>query len=54
MIVVADWQRIAWSLVGAVALNLTLAVNHKPGRYRDVGSGWAACASAGIGAHSRP
>ena len=33
VIVVADWQRIAWSLVGAVALNLTLAVNHKPGRY---------------------
>ena len=31
--VVADWQRIAWSLVGAVALNLTLAVNHRPGRY---------------------
>ena len=31
--VVADWQRIGWSLVGAVALNLTLAVNHKPGRY---------------------
>jgi uncharacterized membrane-anchored protein YitT (DUF2179 family) len=31
--VVADWQRIGWSLVGAVALNLTLAVNHRPGRY---------------------
>lgn len=31
--VVADWQRIAYSLIGAVALNLTLAVNHKPGRY---------------------
>jgi len=26
-------DRIAYSLVGAVALNLTLAVNHKPGRY---------------------
>jgi uncharacterized membrane-anchored protein YitT (DUF2179 family) len=26
-------SRIAYSLVGAVALNLTLAVNHKPGRY---------------------
>ena len=33
VLVVADWQRIGWSLVGAVALNLTLAVNHKPGRY---------------------
>lgn len=33
VVVVADWQRIALSLVGAVALNLTLAVNHKPGRY---------------------
>lgn len=30
---VVDPQRIAYSLVGAVALNLTLAVNHKPGRY---------------------
>lgn len=28
-----DPQRLGWSLVGAVALNLTLAVNHKPGRY---------------------
>jgi uncharacterized membrane-anchored protein YitT (DUF2179 family) len=26
-------QRIAYSLVGAVVLNLTLAVNHRPGRY---------------------
>jgi uncharacterized membrane-anchored protein YitT (DUF2179 family) len=33
VLVVADWQRIAWSLVGAVALNLALAVNHRPGRY---------------------
>jgi uncharacterized membrane-anchored protein YitT (DUF2179 family) len=30
---VVDPQRIGYSLVGAVALNLTLAVNHKPGRY---------------------
>jgi uncharacterized membrane-anchored protein YitT (DUF2179 family) len=30
---VVEPQRIAYSLVGAVALNLTLAVNHKPGRY---------------------
>ena len=33
VVVVADWRRIALSLVGAVALNLTLAVNHRPGRY---------------------
>jgi uncharacterized membrane-anchored protein YitT (DUF2179 family) len=30
---VVDPQRIAYSLVGAVVLNLTLAVNHRPGRY---------------------
>ena len=30
---VVEPDRIAYSLVGAVALNLTLAVNHKPGRY---------------------
>ena len=30
---VVDTQRIANSLVGALALNLTLAINHKPGRY---------------------
>lgn len=30
---VVDASRIGYSLVGAVALNLTLAVNHKPGRY---------------------
>jgi uncharacterized membrane-anchored protein YitT (DUF2179 family) len=30
---VVDPVRIGYSLVGAVALNLTLAVNHKPGRY---------------------
>lgn len=28
-----DIERIAWSVVGAVVLNLTLAVNHRPGRY---------------------
>lgn len=33
IVVVANWQRIGWSLVGAVALNLALAVNHRPGRY---------------------
>lgn len=30
---VVEPSRIAYSLVGAVVLNLTLAVNHKPGRY---------------------
>ena len=30
---VVDPLRIGYSLVGALALNLTLAVNHKPGRY---------------------
>lgn len=30
---VVEPQRIAYSLVGALALNLTLAINHKPGRY---------------------
>ena len=30
---VADWQRVGWSVLGAVVLNLTLAINHRPGRY---------------------
>ena len=30
---VVEPTRIGYSLVGAVVLNLTLAVNHKPGRY---------------------
>lgn len=30
---VVEPSRIAWSLVGAAVLNMTLAVNHKPGRY---------------------
>jgi uncharacterized membrane-anchored protein YitT (DUF2179 family) len=30
------WQQLAWSVVGAVALNLTLAINHRPGRYMAV------------------
>jgi uncharacterized membrane-anchored protein YitT (DUF2179 family) len=33
---VVPWQQIAWSVVGAVALNLTLAINHRPGRYMAV------------------
>ncbi|MDP3311121.1 MAG: YitT family protein [Polaromonas sp.] len=28
-----DWQRVAWSVLGAVVLNLALAINHRPGRY---------------------
>jgi hypothetical protein len=31
--VLVDPSRIAYSLVGAITLNLTLAVNHRPGRY---------------------
>jgi uncharacterized membrane-anchored protein YitT (DUF2179 family) len=33
---VVGWSQIAWSIVGAVALNLTLAINHRPGRYMAV------------------
>jgi uncharacterized membrane-anchored protein YitT (DUF2179 family) len=33
---VVQWQQIAWSVLGAVVLNLTLAINHKPGRYMAV------------------
>jgi uncharacterized membrane-anchored protein YitT (DUF2179 family) len=29
----ADWHRIALSVLGALAMNFALAVNHKPGRY---------------------
>jgi uncharacterized membrane-anchored protein YitT (DUF2179 family) len=32
-LVVADVPRVALSVLGAVVLNLTLAINHKPGRY---------------------
>jgi hypothetical protein len=28
--------RVLWSIVGAVALNLVLAMNHRPGRYMAV------------------
>jgi hypothetical protein len=31
-----DVQRIALSVLGAVALNLVVAVNHRPGRYLGV------------------
>ncbi len=30
---ITDWQRVAWSILGAVVLNMVLAVNHRPGRY---------------------
>ena len=30
------WQHIAWSVLGALAMNLTLAINHRPGRYMAV------------------
>ncbi len=30
------WQQLVWSVVGAAALNLTLAINHRPGRYMTV------------------
>lgn len=33
---VADWERVAWSVLGAVVLNMTLAINHRPGRYMAV------------------
>lgn len=33
---VVDWTRIAWSVLAAVVLNMTLAINHRPGRYMAV------------------
>jgi uncharacterized membrane-anchored protein YitT (DUF2179 family) len=33
---VVDWPQILWSVLGAVVLNLTLAINHRPGRYMAV------------------
>lgn len=33
---VVPWQQIVWSVAGAVALNLTLTINHRPGRYMAV------------------
>lgn len=32
----AGWQRVLWSVLGAAVLNLTLAINHRPGRYMAV------------------
>ena len=31
---VVDWKALAFSVLAAVALNIILAINHKPGRYR--------------------
>lgn len=33
---VVDWTQILWSVLGAVVLNMTLAINHRPGRYMAV------------------
>lgn len=33
---VVDWPQILWSVLGAVVLNMTLAINHRPGRYMAV------------------
>jgi uncharacterized membrane-anchored protein YitT (DUF2179 family) len=33
---VVGWSQIAWSVLGAVVLNMTLAINHRPGRYMAV------------------
>ena len=33
---IADWHRVALSVLGAVVLNLTLAINHRAGRYMAV------------------
>ena len=30
---VVDWWHVALSVLGAVVMNMTLAVNHRPGRY---------------------
>lgn len=33
---VVDWSQILWSVLGALVLNMTLAINHRPGRYMAV------------------
>lgn len=33
---VVDWTQILWSVLGAVVLNMTLSINHRPGRYMAV------------------
>jgi uncharacterized membrane-anchored protein YitT (DUF2179 family) len=32
-IFIVNWQLILFSAIGAISLNLIIAVNHKPGRY---------------------
>jgi uncharacterized membrane-anchored protein YitT (DUF2179 family) len=32
-IFIVDWNAIALSVLGAIAYNLILVINHKPGRY---------------------
>lgn len=31
---IVDWKAVAFSILASVALNIILAINHKPGRYR--------------------
>mgnify|MGYP000016932031 CR=1 FL=1 len=31
---IVDWEALAFSILAAVALNIILAINHKPGRYK--------------------
>ena len=33
---IADWQRVALSVLGAVVMNMTLTINHRAGRYMAV------------------
>lgn len=33
---VVDWMAVVYSVIAAIALNIILATNHKPGRYRGV------------------
>ncbi len=35
-LIIADWQRVALSVLGAVVMNLTLTINHRAGRYMAV------------------
>ncbi|HMS26318.1 MAG TPA: YitT family protein [Burkholderiaceae bacterium] len=35
-LLIADWQRVALSVMGAVVMNLTLTINHRAGRYMAV------------------
>lgn len=35
-LVVVGGAQVLWSVVGAVVLNLSLAINHRPGRYMAV------------------